>query len=123
MFWLTVRSNINHQFKCLLHAQLLCTTKEAEGLLQSSTAKEGTIPISTGKMKKKDIVAQLSPPASQKPLVMRGLTNYVVIGEKIHRSCWYLSTFIEYSDRDVLVRSHSFHNILASDIKTCRLWR
>jgi hypothetical protein len=30
-----------------------------------------TIPVSTGKMKKKDNIAQLSPPVSQKPLVMR----------------------------------------------------
>ena len=41
MFWLTVRSDIDHQFTCLLRAQLLCTTKEAEALLQSGTAKEG----------------------------------------------------------------------------------
>jgi hypothetical protein len=30
-----------------------------------------TIAVSTGKMKKKDYIAQLSPPASQAPLVMK----------------------------------------------------
>jgi hypothetical protein len=49
----------------LLRAQLLCAAKEGEGILQFLEAE-----ASTPKMTK-DNIAQLSPPALQKPLVMK----------------------------------------------------